>query len=322
METLKQAHSHRQVIALMRTYCLQLPSLSLMKTGMEFLYINGFYDDLQVLIKKNEQTGNPSNQQWATIYQLLMDRRMKRYSPHQLLQEICQINTEEPELSSLIGFVKVTLYYDLNKFNKIGNFLHQLQQFMATIQDSLIKSYFDIRLHHVMLTYYLIRNELIMARKHGFKVLMLTDNPETKASVHIKLALSYTFDTYEQGMYHLREALKIAKQNHLKHTARIIENYNIPFLSAHFNQTDHIVTDDKSEQAHIEIARGNKQKAIEILNELPMDSPFQLYYLGKAMQDRDILLQSYNHFIKERSDYFFSRLPLYELNRVGNDSTI
>ncbi|MBM7601244.1 hypothetical protein JOC34_003665 [Virgibacillus halotolerans] len=320
MEILKQKHNHQQVIELMKTYCLELPSLSLMKTGMEFLYINGFYDDLQQLIEKNEQSDNPSNRQWAAIYQLIIDRRMNRYSPHQLLQTINRMNTTETELRCLIEFVKVTAYYDLNQFNQIGNFLHRQQFLMEAIEDSLLVSYFNIRLHHIMLTYYLIRNELIMARKHAFRVLNLTDNPRTKASIHIKLALSYTFDTYEQGMYHLEEALKISRQNQLDHITHIIKNHNIPFLSAHFNRIEDIITDDKSEQAHIEMVRGNNQKAIEILNELPMDSPFQLYYMGKVKLDRDLLLQSYNLFIQERSDYFFSRLPLLELKRIDNES--
>lgn len=313
MEKLKKEHDHQNVIELMRKYCLQFPSQNIMKTGMEFLYINGFYDDLQQLIKKNAQLDNPSNQQWAAIYQLIIDRRRKRYSPHQLLQTINQMNTTEPELRCLMEFVKVTAYYDLNQFSKIGNFLHVQQRLVEAIEDSLLVSYFNIRLYHIMLTYYLIRNELITTRKYAFRLLNLTDNPRTEASIHIKLGLSYTFDTYTQGMYHFKEGLKISKENGFDNIVHIIQNQNIPFLSAHFNQTDNIFTDDKSEQAHIEIAKGNSQKAIEILNELPMDSPFHLYYMGKAKQDRNILLQSYNSFIQERSDYFFSRLPLLAL---------
>lgn len=316
MEVLSQAYDHQTVIEQMRKYCLQLPSEEIMKTGMEFLYINGFYEDLQQLIKRNQQSASSSNRQWATIYQLIIDRRMNRYSPHQLLQTINQINTAEPELLCLIEFVKVTAYYDLNQFSQIGNFLHNHQKLMEAIEDRLLITYFNTRLYHIMLTYYLIRNEVIMARKYAYRVLNLTDNTRTKASIHIKLGLSYTFDTYEQGMYHLGEALKVSTENGFDSLIHVIQNHNIPFLSAHFNKTDNIFTDDKSEQAHLEIAKGNNIKAIEILNQLPMNSPFQLYYMGKATQDKDILLQSYNYFIKKRSDYFFSRLPLRELQKV------
>ena len=310
MEALSREHGHQTVIELMRKCCLELPSKHIMKTGMEFLYINGFYEDLQQLIIKNQQSNDQSNRQWAAIYQLIIDRRTNRYSPHELLQTINQMHTTEPELRCLIEFVKVTAFYDLNQFSKIGNFLHIQQQLMDAIEDRLLVSYFNIRLYHIMLTYYLIRNEVIMARKYAYRVLNQTDNIRTKASIHIKLGLSYTFDTYEQGIYHFREALKIAEENNFYNVSYVIQHHNIPFLSAHFNKTENIFTDDKSEQAHLEIAKGNNQTAIEILNELPMDSPFQLYYMGKAKQDKDILLESYNFFIQKRSDYFFSRLPL------------
>lgn len=317
MEQLSQEHDSQTVISLMRMFCLQTSSRNIMKTGMEFLYMNGFYEDLQVLIKKNLESDNPSNNQWALIYQKIIARRLNHRSPHQLLQEISQISTTEPELLCLIEFVKVTAYYDLKQYCKIGNLLDIHQQLFDAVEDRLLVSFFNIRLYQILLTYYLNRNEIIMARKYAYRVLNQTENVRTKAIVHIKLGLSYTFDTYAQGMYHFAEALKIARENNLPNVAHSIKNHNIPFLSAHFNYAENIVTNDKSEQAHIKIAKGNNQKAIEILNELTMDSPFQLYYMGIAKQDKDLLMQSYNYFVQKRSDYFFSRLPLNALEKIG-----
>lgn len=316
-EQLSREYDGSTVINLMRRYCLQASSKNILKTGMEFLYMNGFYDDLQVLIKKNMESGSPSNKQWALIYQIIIDRRLNHYTPHELLQSISKINTAEPELLCLIEFVKVTAYYDLKQYSKIGNFLEMHQQLLNEVGDKLLVSFFKIRLYQIMMTYYLTRNEIIMARKYGFRVLSRTESKRTKAGTHIKLGLSYTFNSYEQGMYHLTEALQIAEENKLNNIAYIIKNHNIPFLSAHFNNVESISTDDKSEQAHIEIAKGNDQKAIEILNQLSLDSPFQLYYLGIATKDKDILIQSYNYFIQKRSDYFFSRLPRKALKELG-----
>src|SRR5699024_11900875 len=134
--------------------------------------------------------------------------------------------------------------------------------------------------------------------------------------MHISLGLTYTFDTYEQGMYHFNEALYLSKKNNMYNHITLLENHNIPFLSAHFNQVEGITTTDKSEMAHIEIAKGNFSKAIEILEGIKGNSPFKLYYLGIASKDRDILLRSYSDFIEKRSDHFFCRLPLNMLKHL------
>src|SRR5699024_4510935 len=146
-------------------------------------------------------------------------------------------------------------------------------ELFGAVQDRLLLSYFKIRLNQILMTYYLVRNEIIMARKYGYRVLNHSYSPRTKASTHVKLGISYTFDTYFQGMHHLQQALQIAKDHNLTNIVGLIEQHNIPFLSAHFNQVDGITSTDKSEQAHIEIAKGNNEKAIEILNDLPLDSP-------------------------------------------------
>src|SRR5699024_5807981 len=154
------------------------------------------------------------------------------------------------------------------------------------------------------------RNELIVARKYAFQVLNLTMNAKVKTNMHMNLGLTYTFDTYDQGMYHLNEALILAKKHDFYNSIRQIENHNIPFLSAHFKQLEGVTSTDDSERAHIEIAKGNLDKAKKILKDIEINSPFKLYYLGLATQDRNTLLKSYNHFIEKQSDYFFSRLPL------------
>jgi len=316
MEVLTQEHDNETVKEMIRKYCMQSTSLDIQKKGMEFLYIHGYYNELKQLINKNKESDHASNRLWAKVYQITIDRRFGSFTPHESLQQIKQIHTEEPELRCIVEFSRVTIYYDLNQFNKIGNFLDIQHELFGAVQDRLLLSYFKIRLNQILMTYYLMRNEIIMARKYGYRVLNQSFSVGSKVSTHVKLGLSYTFDTYFQGMHHLQQALQIAKDHNLLNIIRLIEQNSIPFLSAHFNKPEGITTTDKSEQAHLEIAKGNNEKAIEILSELPLDSPFTIYYLGKAKQDKDLLLQSYSYFIEKRSDYFFSRLPLNILRNM------
>ncbi|MFD1362049.1 AimR family lysis-lysogeny pheromone receptor [Lentibacillus salinarum] len=317
----RQEHEEETVQQLVRQYCLETTSDDIRKKGMEFLYMNGFYDDLQQLIDKNKSLSNPSNQKWAEVYQLTLDRKQKRYRDEEILRRIKTMKTEEPELECLLEFIKVTIYYGRFAYGELGNILEKQQQLFDQIRDGYLLKFFRDRLYHNLFVYYLVRNEVIMARKYAFRVLTRIANPKTKISLHINLALSYLFDTYDQGMYHLTEARKIARNEDMPHIVNIIEQHNIPFLSAHFKKVDGVTSTDKSEQAHIEIAKGNYARAEAILQEIEINSPFKLYYLGMAKQDKRILLQSYSYFIEKRSDYFFSRLPLSAVQRMGGSGT-
>ncbi|WP_373893952.1 AimR family lysis-lysogeny pheromone receptor [Virgibacillus sp. CBA3643] len=316
MDSFAHEYDAKARMELTRNFLMRTSSDNVRKKGMEFLYVNGFYEDLQILIQKNWGSENSSNRDWARVYQLTIDRKLTRYHPSEIVRKAENMKTDEPELKCLLEFVKVTAYYNMNQYNKVGNFLENYQYLFQQVDDRIMVSFFTIRLHHIFLTYYLLRNELIMARKYAYRILNQTSNNLTKVDVHIKLGLSYTFDSYFQGMHHLAEALKLAREHQLTKHIRVIEHQNIPFLAAHFNQVDNIKTDDKSEQAHIEIAKGNYTGAITILNELPTDSAFKLYYMGRAKQDKKMLLQSYNYFIEKRSDFFFCRLPLKALMQM------
>ncbi|GAB3789462.1 AimR family lysis-lysogeny pheromone receptor [Virgibacillus kimchii] len=316
MEILLQEHDNETVTEMVKKYCMQSGSLDIQKKSMEFLYMHGYYKELQQLVNKNKESDHASNQLWAKVYQINIDRRFGSCTPNESLKQIRQVRTSEAELKCIVEFTRVTIYYDLNQFSKIGNFLDIQHELFGAVRDKLLLSYFKIRLNQILMTYYLMRNEIIMARKYGYRVLNHSFSPRTKASTHVRLGLSYTFDTYFQAMHHIQQALQIAKKHNLHNAVRLIEGNTIPFLSAHFNKPDGITAKDQSEQAHLEIARGNNEKAIEILSELSLDSPFVLYYLGKAKRDKDLLLQSYSYFIEKRSDYFFSRLPLNILRNM------
>lgn len=310
-------HENEKVIDLTRKYCLQSSSLETQKKGMEFLFINRLYDDLQLLIDKNKQSKYILNEQWAQVYQLMLDQKTKPHLAAEVINSINLFETDDPVLKCLLEFIIIEIYVDMNDYRIVSNSLENVENLITKIQDPFLLNSFRARINHTMFLYYWARNEVIIARKFAYQLLNQTLNYEMKANIHMKLGLSYLFETYSQGMYHLKKALKIAKEHHMPYYTYIMENNNIPFFSAHFKRVDGLYSEDKSEQAHLEIAKGNYDKAIRILNELPLDTPFQLYYMGLAKQDKHYLLQSYESFIKDRSNYFFSRLPLNAIKEMN-----
>ncbi|HLQ70386.1 MAG TPA: AimR family lysis-lysogeny pheromone receptor, partial [Bacillota bacterium] len=255
------------------------------KFGMEFFYINGYVEELKMLIDKHKASVNKSNRNWAEAYQLSSDYFFSNNASQSLmnrdiLEKASNIKTDEPALICLIEFLKLTVYNQMSEFSRLGNFLDVQPRLFDQIDDQYLKKSFQIRLYQNLFMFHWARNELIMARKYAFQVLNLTTNAKVKINMHMNLGLTYTFDTYDQGMYHLREALILAKQHEYVNSIRQIENHNVPFLSAHFKKVDGVTSSDDSERAHIEIAKGYLEKAKTILDRIEINSPFKLYYLG------------------------------------------
>ncbi|MEH7458477.1 AimR family lysis-lysogeny pheromone receptor, partial [Bacillus sp. JJ1127] len=71
-----------------------------------------------------------------------------------------------------------------------------------------------------------------------------------------------------------------------------------------------------AENAYLQIKLGNKKTAIAILEDLQKEngflSSYQLYYLGLAKNDKNILIKSLESFEKE-GNIFYARLPKIQL---------
>jgi len=313
IQILSHEHNDQTVKELTRKYILQSTSDDIMKKGLEFLYVNGFYEDLRFLIKKNKKSKSASNRTWADMYQLMINHQQKKYTPRELFQQLNCLNTDEPELNCLAAFLRTSIYFDLHDYDQVGNFLEEQTELLEVIEDNFFRTNFKIRLSENLFIYYWIRNELIIARKYAYRALNNTTSTMTKVRLHNNLGLTYIFDTYSQGMYHLSTALDLAKQYHLSDLTYKLEQRSIPFLCAHFNHPEGVQSELPKEQAYIEIAKGNVTQAEELLRDVSMENPFALYYMGLATRDKQLLTRSHEFFIEKQSNYFFSRLPLQAL---------
>lgn len=301
---------------MIRDFCMKTTDESDMRMGLEYLYNYGFYTELTDLTQKNKQHTNPLNQKWALVYELIMARQKRTIPQDKIIETAQSIETDDPALAFLIEHLIMSSYFDIFEYDKLANSLDQIYQLQQEVDNPLIDSFFQIRLDSMLFVYHWKRNEMILARKHGFRLINRVNNPMREANIHLNLCLTYIFDGYENCMYHLNEAKKIAENQNMTRLIDMINHQNIPFVHAHFNQPEGITTPIISEQAHLEIAKGNLQKAKELLAELPDHTPFTTYYLGRASQDKNILMRAYKGFIEGRSDHFFARLPLQAIREM------
>ncbi|MFC4402835.1 AimR family lysis-lysogeny pheromone receptor [Gracilibacillus xinjiangensis] len=294
------------------------------RVAMEYLYANGCFDELLSLIGKNRTSINISNRSRAICYQLMYDRKtlpkkqLKPDAPMRYLEEINRVKSSSDDDAFLIlkNVMHIYCYFDMHQYGKIGTYKERIIQSIERLHDPLLKELFEARLAELLLIYHWKRNEVILARKYGYKLLADTNNQRKKMELHNILAQTYLFESYDQAIQHASFAIGLARNIEDERAIYGIKNYTIPFISSHYQLTDGIHTEDMAEQAHQALAKGDHRACIKILEQFRSPTPFQQYYLGKAKKDRQLLLTAYRRFIDERNDYFYARLPLHALNAL------
>ncbi|WP_377350150.1 AimR family lysis-lysogeny pheromone receptor [Pontibacillus salicampi] len=303
-----------RVLSLVKEYCLQTVSEHNKIVGMEFLYMNDFLKELEQAIEDNLQSQQSSNQNWAKVYDLILKRRRQQIDPFEILKRLRKIKTEDNALLTMISFMKIYVHLDLTQYNEVGNYIDDITEGMEAFEDPLFKKYYQERLDDFWMFYYLFRNELILCRKHGFRLLNQSKNPYKLSTTHIVIGHSYARENYEQSIYHFYRAKDLAVTFNQQMAKQII-NQNIPFVSALNGIYEGITTDDEAEQAHLAIAAGRADEAIKTLEGFTNRTPFQEYYLGKAKQSEFHLKLAYRQF-KQSGNFFIAKLPLLELERL------
>lgn len=308
-----QALSHDSVDRLLCSYCLASQSAIIKRTGLEFMYMNEYYNELQELVHMNAVRPEPENKQGARVYQILLNHKNKTEHPKLLLNELEKIEHTNPALTIIIDLAKTTIFQSMHEYRYIGDFIVRQQQLFKDIHDPMLRHLFQLRLREQLFMYHWKRNEVIIARKYAYKMLKHELKPLICMRMHVNLGLTYLFDTFEQGMFHFNEAINIAETYGETKVLHAINNKTIPFFAAHFNRTEGIYSDFLDEQSFVLISQGKKEEARALLQKTSLNDPFLLYYMGLATGEDDYFIRSYDCFIKRRGDLFFVRLPVEAL---------
>lgn len=309
--------NYDETVKKLTSYFLKTNCERSQRLGMEFLFINGQYRELQKLIIKLKNCDKFEYKDWAKLYQIMFDGIDKKSSALQLFNQIHAFKPRDPILEILLEFSKVIVNFKIRDYRFIGSSLDKITSLMVHCENEFMIKSFRRRTAQVMFYYYWSRNEVIIARKIAYELLNSPIDARTKVRLHSGLGLTYLFDTYPQGYYHLKKALDLSEKHGIKDLSRRLKNHTIPFYSCHFKKTEGIKSESICEQAHLALVKGNKQEAIKLLNQIKDKTPFQYYYLGLAKEDKSILKKSYDMFILESNDYFFCRLPFNAMQKYS-----
>ncbi|MFC4386484.1 AimR family lysis-lysogeny pheromone receptor [Gracilibacillus marinus] len=320
----QQIKAQPDEIDTMRLICLHCKDASNQHVAMEYLYTNGLYEDLHTVIEKNRSSIHSTIRNYALLYQIMYERKTlskKQIKPDAPMRYVKMSNRIDSTSTDnvfhiLKDLIHIYSYFDVHQYGKIGNYNDRIKERLDMLTDPLLRELLEARLDETLCIYHWKRNEVILSRKYGYKLLANTNNQRKKIDLHNIFAQTYVLESYEQAIHHATVALELAESIQDERAIYGLENYTIPFISSYHGKTDEVKTEDVAEQAHLALRKGDNKTCIELLEALPTLTPFQEYYLGLAKKDKALLRQSYRHFIEERDDYFYARLPLLALQEM------
>ncbi|KGX94077.1 hypothetical protein N781_01520 [Pontibacillus halophilus JSM 076056 = DSM 19796] len=312
-----KVYGKSRTTAYLKEMILQQETDETIQSGLEFLQMNGYEWEFSQLYEEFMNSGEPMKEAWVRLYelQLLLGSRNSPYSA--IREELETMEWFSAEQRCYGQFLLARVHYAMQSLHVIDVYNELVRQ-LDLLPISLLKGFLQLKKDRIQLHYHWKRNELIFARKIAYRSLRESTSTVHNSEVHMTLALTYLYESFEQSTYHLNEASSLVQQYKLRSLQSVLTKRVIPFVMAYNGRTNGITTTDVAERAHLLLAKGENEEALALLETIQDPTPLEHYYIGKAKGDIEILGQAYGRFIHEQSDHFYAKLPLYELNRLSN----
>ncbi|ARI78877.1 AimR family lysis-lysogeny pheromone receptor [Halobacillus mangrovi] len=307
-------HSRELAMHLTKKYCLNEKPKSIEDqiAFLEFLYMNDFFSELELLVHSREFDSNVS-----MLYRLLMKRKHKAVTELQF-KKIKALKFSHPTLRCLHMFIIVHFYYDSKQYTGLDKYLEVCDQALSTINEPLLYYYLKLRFNELLFQHYWKTNNPLLANRYAYKIINSELSSRKICNMYHELALCNLYKGYQYSIHNATIALELANKNLLTHTAKMIKHHTIPFISAFHCQTENISTPDPIETAHLAIAENNFKTAENILSQLDGLTPLQECYLGAATNSKGRLVRAHHRFIHELGDQFYAQIPIIYIERYLN----
>ncbi|PFP32585.1 transcriptional regulator [Bacillus anthracis] len=325
-ETLIQLYKNNPELrrSCLAEYCEKIKGNKNLKIGMEFVHTRGEFDLLETLINKANLSKNEVTKEWAKVYRILYKRSKEGLVGKALLTEVekNRKTVKNIEMNLLLDIIYCYGLYDLSDYRFLYRYACDVKEKIESElpqKEKFLKQSFTIKINESIHATCLTLCKIKEAREYTHYLMDYLGEPGKypipQASALYVLGESYIFEDYNKSKIHLEQALYALGDtfnDKMKNKKRCILN-TLNFLKVyHGKDLDNLHLTDPAEIAYLEIKRGNKEKAIEILNGLEKKngklSPFQLCYMGIAKGDKKLIENSLNEF-EEVGNIFYAQLP-------------
>lgn len=302
-----------------------------LRLGLEYAYMNGETEILQYIIEK-ELNGKRPNDEWASVYYLLLMRIKGKLRGAELLKATEDLMTQrklkQNEMRILVHIIKMYAYFDMDEHGSMLKLTKELPEVISTISNPYIKEAYYVRMLEGYAHGYLRDNDLENARKTALELTSgaySTKFPLFVSTGYHVLGQSYLFENFDEI------------ENNIKSGLSILEKYSSPTMIARkkeINKTYDFakvywskkVEEERQlndgERLHLMVKEGKKEEAHNLLEYLEKKngrlSAFQIYYKGLLENDALLYRKSLELFRKQ-GNKFYLKLPLIQLQKLSKD---
>jgi hypothetical protein len=301
-----------------KEWCLNLRQPANIKYALEYLAINRQVDELEKLILTIKQShSNKELLDWANGYGLLA-MYLKGCEPASVLNELRLYDPKTLEMKVLSIITEVWCRNKMREYGTMNSLIGGLELSIKEIKDVQIKESYEVRLKEALAFVHLYKfNNKEIARKYANEIIFADLSATFTANASYVLGMSYLFDNYEQCLGNIKKHRDLLEESGRQKEIEVVDENDLPFIKNVWKKHDkQPITNDISERAHYEALVGNKDLALEMLNESIEKeglSGFKLYYKALATGDKSLFMQSLIFFISKKGDKFFANLPYEHL---------
>ena len=296
--------------------CLKFQRPQNIKCAFEFLASHGKLYHLEKLIDsvKKEYSSRPNHylNDWAEVYSILLlykrnpkdfsfVHRLRTYSPKQLETKVLSV------------LLEIYYLHTQKEYSLMLALSESVEQSLSKIKCSYIRSSFSYRLFQVLAHTYLYRfDEPEKARYYAEKIICDNFSADLAVDSYYIMGMSFFFEDCEKCLTYLNKYVELLEEQGRYVLADSIKKNDIPFVQAHWGcpqSSEESVS--PSEKAHYEAKWGDKEIALQLINECLASegsSPFKLYYKALATGDESLFLESLILFHKKMNK-FYAKLP-------------
>lgn len=301
---------------LMEIYIRAINKPENLRLALEYASFNRNLPLLEYLINREINSDNRVNQEWAKVYQLMLQIHKKTYDEKFLIQ-LRETRVGTQEMNILLRIMECYFFYYNFDFRSFIALSKTIERDIKDVTNKFIGETFLVRISEVLLNSHFRNGDIEQCRRYANLVINSNANKFKKANAYLTLSYTYLLENYDISMRLLLKCRELLIESGNVNFLNDVDNRGIPFAKCYWSkELDTVQTNSEAEQAHLAIRKGNLDLAIDILSKIEKHTGFSKYYLGLATGNEQYFYESIAMF-KQQGDLFFINLPLIELKRNG-----
>ncbi|MEG7377892.1 AimR family lysis-lysogeny pheromone receptor [Bacillus subtilis] len=315
---------------LMKDYCLNLDvKTKAARSALEYADANMFFEIEDVLIDSMISCSNMKSKEYGKVYKIHRELSNCDITEFEAVKRLGKLNIKTPEMNSFSRLLLLYHYLSTGNFSPMAQLIKQID--LSEISENMyIRNTYQTRVHVLMSNIKLNENSLEECREYSKMALESTNILRFQVFSYLTIGNSLLFSNYELAQENFLKGLSVSVQN---------ENYNMIFQQAlcflnnvwrkenkwiNF-ESESIM--DLQEKAHCFINFNENSKAKKVLDKLDLlrhnDNELAMhhYLKGRLEQNKACFYSSIEYF-KKSNDKFLIRLPLLELQKMGENQKL